>query len=345
MIETRLMSQIETILIFFFLNLFLLLSFDKIRLFQLVVDSPDKLRKFHKKPTALAGGIILMINISLYYLIFYFSNTQILNEIIFDNKIELSLFVSTCLFIFLLGLFDDKFNLRPLIKFFISFLIITFFIYFNQSIKIETVNISFLGKIIFLKNYSYFFTIFCFLVFLNAFNMFDGINLQASSYSLIIFSYFLFLTQTSLFIYMSLIFILTFMYLNFCNKSFLGDGGSLLISFIISFIFIKLFNEGVILHSDTIFIYMMIPGIDMIRLFFERIKNKKNPLSFDRSHIHHLLIKDLTHLKANLIINSLIIIPVVFNYLNFNKLVIITITICSYALLIFYLKQKKKVNF
>ena len=58
------------------------------------------------------------------------------------------------------------------------------------------------------------------------------------------------------------------MCLNFLNKSFLGDSGTLLISFILSFIFIKLFNNQIILNSDEILIYMLIPGIDMIRLFF-----------------------------------------------------------------------------
>ena len=36
---------------------------------------------------------------------------------------------------------------------------------------------------------------------------------------------------------------------------------------------------------------MFLPGIDMIRLFFIRIKNKKNPFSPDRNHLHHKLLK------------------------------------------------------
>ena len=45
----------------------------------------------------------------------------------------------------------------------------------------------FYSETINLGRYGIFFTLFCFLVFLNAFNMFDGINLQSCLYSLIIF--------------------------------------------------------------------------------------------------------------------------------------------------------------
>ena len=58
------MNQIEIYIIFFLINLFLIINFEKIKIFKVVIDKPDKVRKFHQKPTALAGGIILMINIS-----------------------------------------------------------------------------------------------------------------------------------------------------------------------------------------------------------------------------------------------------------------------------------------
>ena len=62
------MSQFEILVIFFILNLFLVLNFEKINFFQIIIDKPDKLRKFHKK-TPLAGGIILFINI--FFIVFF----------------------------------------------------------------------------------------------------------------------------------------------------------------------------------------------------------------------------------------------------------------------------------
>ena len=60
------MKFFDTLIIFFILNLFIFISFDKINLFKFIVDNPDKFRKFHKKKTPLAGGIILFINIFLF---------------------------------------------------------------------------------------------------------------------------------------------------------------------------------------------------------------------------------------------------------------------------------------
>ena len=41
--------------------------------------------------------------------------------------------------------------------------------------------------------------------------------------------------------------------------------------------------------ADEIFVLMMLPGLDMTRLFVQRLLNKKNPFIRDRNHFHHLL--------------------------------------------------------
>ena len=169
--------------------------------------------------------------------------------------------------------------------------------------------------------------------------MFDGINLQSSIYSLLILIYFLFLNQNSLLVSFLIIFISFFLFLNHSNKSFLGDSGTLLISFMISVIFIKLFNEKKIIYSDEILIYMLIPGLDMIRLFFERIKNKRNPFSFDRLHLHHLLLRKFSYSKTILIILILISLPIILSQLNLNKLFIILISMTVYSAVILTSKK------
>ena len=120
----------------------------------------------------------------------------------------------------------------------------------DKQLVIQVIKFSFFNREFYLSQYSILFTCFCFLVFLNAFNMFDGINLQASSYSLtiflciIIFYLDLFLAKI---IFISL---LSYSFLNYRNKTFLGDSGSLLISFIIGYIFIKLYNFQLINFAD-----------------------------------------------------------------------------------------------
>ena len=61
---------------------------------------------------------------------------------------------------------------------------------------------------------------------------------------------------------------------------------------------------------------MLIPGLDLIRLFLLRIFNKKNPLNSDRNHLHHILIAKYSLEKTILIILFLISFPIILDYLN-----------------------------
>tara|TARA_A100001015_G_scaffold66072_1_gene72984 strand:+ start:200 stop:592 length:393 start_codon:yes stop_codon:yes gene_type:complete len=129
--------------------------------------------------------------------------------------------------------------------------------------------------------------------------------------------------------------------LNFKNKSFLGDSGSLLIPFVIGYIFIKLYNNDIIYYADEIVIFMLIPGLDLIRLFFKRILQKKNPLHPDKFHLHHLLISKFSHTRTLFMIMILILLPILFNFLSFQKIVIIIITSIIYTIIIKKISKKK----
>ena len=62
---------------------------------------------------------------------------------------------------------------------------------------------------------------------------------------------------------------------------------------------------------------MMVPGIDMFRLFILRLYNKKNPFSPDREHVHHLLLNKFSNLKTLLILNYC---DTISNYFAFYEL-------------------------
>ena len=129
--------------------------------------------------------------------------------------------------------------------------------------------------------------------------------------------------------------------MNSKNKCFLGDSGSLLISFIIGYFFIKLYNNELISHTDEVVIYMLLPGIDLIRLFFKRISLKRNPLSSDRFHLHHLLLKKYSYKKTIIILIALIIFPILMNYLGLNRLFVILIFLFIYSTLLILISSKK----
>ena len=171
--------------------------------------------------------------------------------------------------------------------------------------------------------------------------MFDGINLQSSSYSIFIFLCILFFYTNTLLIKILLISLVSFSYLNYKNKAFLGDSGSLLIAYVISYIFIKLYNFGFINYSDEVVIYMLIPGLDLIRLFIIRILKKRNPLSPDKLHLHHILISRFSQNKSLSIILSIISLPVILNYFEMNNFFSIIITIILYFSLLIAFKINK----
>ena len=329
------------ILIFFvILNTVLVINFSKIKFFSINVDKPDKIRKFHLKPTPLAGGQIIYMNILFYWILLTLFENLIIEEVFFQNLKSLHYFMIASSAIFLLGFIDDKFDLKPNIKFLCLLIIIFFLLIIENGLIIDVVNFSFYKKEIFLNKFSIFFSVFCFLVFINAFNMFDGINLQSSLYSLFILFCLTIFFSNSLILNILILSLIAFSYLNFQNKTFLGDSGSLFLAFLISFFFIKFYNLNYINSADEIVLYMMVPGLDLIRLFFLRIINKKNPLSSDRLHLHHLLISKYNLVKSLAIILTLIVLPVMISYFFIDVFYAILISIFSYSFLIIYLSRK-----
>lgn len=328
-------------IILIFINLIFLINFEKIKFFHINLDYPDSERKLHKKSIPLAGGIIIFLNLlfSLFYL--NFNEDLIFDEFYFDGRNDLILFLISSFLIFLIGFFDDRLNLSPSLKLILVSIVILGLLMLDNKLSINVIKFSFINKTISLSQYTALFTCFCFIVFINAFNMFDGINLQSSLYSLIVFLSILIFYSNSFLIKTLIISLVAYSYLNFKNKSFLGDSGSLLISFIIGYLFIKLYNFEYINFTDEVVIYMLIPGIDLIRVFFKRIKMKKSPLDPDRIHLHHLLLARFSYFVTLIILIGMILMPILLNYLGLNKIYIFFLTIVIYYSCLIISKYKK----
>ena len=52
-----------------------------------------------------------------------------------------------------------------------------------------------------------------------------------------------------------------------------------------------MYNQNFNIDSDHIFLIMIIPGIDLIRLFLTRVSKGYSPFKPDRNHLHHILLK------------------------------------------------------
>jgi hypothetical protein len=235
---------------------------------------------------------------------------------------------------------DDKFGINPYLRFTI-FLIIFLVITQEQNLRIEYVQLSFLKDVIDLSYFSHFFTILCFLLFINAFNFFDGINLQSGIYSLILSIIICIINNNLFFFYILQIFLIIFLYLNYKNKTFLGDSGTYLLSFIFAYYFIKFYNDRYIIYADEIAVLMLIPGLDLFRLFFARIINKKNPFFPDKNHIHHLLLKKFNYIWVNFILFFLIIFSYFFYKIFSIQYLSIFFIIITYFFLVYYFSKIK----
>jgi len=302
-----------------------------------IYDNPTSKRKFHLKKTSLIGGFVILINIFIFCLVDNILNFSDKNFLSYRNQVSLYFF---SLIIYLVGLFDDKYDLEANNKLVIFFFIILSAILVNDFLIISVLKFDFFTNAILLKKFSVFFTIFCVLLFVNAFNMFDGINLQSGIYSFILFFYFLINDINFSFSSVFFIAIIFFLILNYKNLSFLGNSGSYMISFCISLIILANYNLGKIKNVETIFILMMIPGLDMIRVSFQRLMNGKNPFKADRNHLHHLLIKKFSFKVTNLILSFLILVPILL-LITTNSIIGLITGIILYTLVAIYLNFSK----
>lgn len=314
------------------LNLSFLCFFKNLSKEIALFDKPDGIRKLHKKKVPSIGGFFFFINLLAIVVYLNFFNFSGLNFFLNINQFNLFFFFSFIFFI--IGYSDDKYNLNPNIKLILFIIVIFFFLLTFPNWIIKNLNFSFYKNSINIQEISYFFTILAFLLFINSFNMFDGINLQSVSYSIFILTIFFVKSNFNLF-YMFLIFpLFIFFYLNYKNKCFLGDNGTLLLSFVFSFLFVDFHNNKKLLFADEIFLIMLIPGLDMLRLFIVRVIKGLNPFYPDRNHVHHLLIKKFGNKISLIILLSLILIPNVFYQFYSLNFFIIVLSIFFYFYLI-----------
>lgn len=317
---------------------FIILSFfnffvKKINLF----DYPDNKRKIHKKRIPLLGGFIFLFNIFCYLSYFFIYQKSHVFEIFgFKDSFSSLVFIFSLLLLFVIGYVDDKVRLSAKRRLFFLSLIIFVNLLINPTLNISFIKLSFTTPFS-IGNFSIFWTILCFLLFINAFNFFDGINLQSAGliYSVCIF----FLYKNIYFDFFLVIFIANslFAYLNYKSKTFLGNNGSFYIPFLLGSLFISSYNNNIDIVADEIVILMLIPGWDLVRLFFQRIINKTSPMVPDKKHIHHYLIKKFSKTNSALIIQSLTWIPFILSqYIGYINLLLIAQTLCYFFIIAKY---------
>lgn len=152
------------------------------------------------------------------------------------------------------------------------------------------------------------FTVLVVVFIINAINLIDGIDGLASGLSSVTFifygvSFFLLKEYVySILAFATLGVLVPFFYYNVFGKAekqqkiFMGDTGSLTIGMMTCFLSLKLLqaapdNADVSVNPMVLaFSPLIIPCFDVIRVYFHRVRNGKNPFLPDKNHIHHKLL-------------------------------------------------------
>ena len=260
-------------------------------------------RSVHKTQATKTGGITVFVTLFLITIYLYIGKQEL-----FDFSLLIPLGI-----MFIVGVYDDFYNADFKLKFFLQIVVAKILI--DQGFIIDHFH-GVLGLQEIPRIASQVFTVFVFLVIVNAMNFIDGVDGMAitETVKVILLVEFFSIINTPIYS-LGVILVLSCLplyYLNFKkeNKVFLGDAGSLLFGTLIAvYLFHVLgseytFKEPYQINKPLFTISLIIyPLADLLRVFIIRISNKKSPFSPDQNHIHHILLKKgYSHFKVVLII-------------------------------------------
>ncbi len=258
---------------------------------KLLVDIPDRSRKFHKRATPLTGGIGILLAVIISTEIYLDMN----NLKGYMPEFSQKLYVAS-IPLLLLFLVDDFKTLRPFYRLMIQ-VVLSLYVIFSTDVYLYTLGNLFGFGEIQLGILSIPLTIFCVVGIMNAFNMIDGINgLCAGSAmaALLFIGFYSGLMYDSVLIILigSMLGFLIFNLRFFGKKRgvFLGDSGSNLIGFWVAWSAIYA-SQNMLYQVEpiTMLWFVSIPLLDCIGLIFSRVIKGIGIASPGRDHIHHKL--------------------------------------------------------
>ena len=317
--------------------------------YKVLVDLPDRSRKFHKRPTPLTGGlgILLALLVSGKLYIDLNNLTGYLPEFTFQLMV-----ISVPLLI--LFLIDDLRGLRPFIRILIQCALSGYMI-FSTGVYLESLGNLFGFGNINLGLFGIPFTLFCVVGVMNAFNMMDGINGLCSGCAMLAL---ILIGFSSGLIYDSMLVLIigstlgfVIFNLGFLGKKrgvFLGDSGSNLIGFWVAWIAVYASqNQNYFIEPITMLWFISIPLLDCIGLIFSRIKKGLSWSTAGRDHIHHKLMKRFTARQTLIIILAITFFTGLFGIFIeiIASSVVSTILFLTYAIMYYVLTGFVKIKF
>ena len=264
-----------------------------------IVDKPNY-RKVHTKPISVLGGTVILFS----FLLGIWLGHPI--------ETEVKPLVIGSVLIYLVGLIDDIYDLKPIIKLIGQIVAALVVVYYGVTIDFislpigPTIHFGILGVPI---------TVIWIVAITNAINLIDGLDGLASGVSAIALATigFIAILQANIFIIMicSVLIgaLLGFLCFNFHPaKIFLGDSGALLIGFIVGFLSLLGFKNITFVSLFFPIVILAVPFIDTLFAMIRRVKKGQHIMQADKSHLHHKLLElGYSHRQTVVLIYSIAI--------------------------------------
>jgi UDP-N-acetylmuramyl pentapeptide phosphotransferase/UDP-N-acetylglucosamine-1-phosphate transferase len=273
------------------------------------------------------------------------------------HRLSLPFFIGFCL-IFIIGFIDDRLVLSAVWKLAGETLCAFFLIYLSDVRITSLYGIFEINELPLIASYVISYIVFILIV--NALNHIDGIDGLASGLGIVYSFFFGIWFYLTGFQYISLfcfacagslaVFFLYNVFGRSNRKIFMGDSGSLVLGYLVTFFAINFCEFNANFSIPTLYHFMsapvsvmcvlFVPLFDIVRVALTRIKNGISPLCPDKNHIHHLLLRlGFTHRKVTII---LVAVTLVFTALaifgkNLNIYVLSVMVLLIAYLLIFAL--------
>ena len=281
-----LLSYFSIILVSFLASYALKLWFTRLKKFDAINH-----RSVHQTKATKTGGMAVFLTLFLFSTYFYLSGVEL-----YDFSLLIPLGI-----MFVVGVYDDFYNADFKLKFLLQIIVAKILI--DQGFIIDNFQ-GVLGLQEIPRLAAQLFTVFVFLVIVNAINFIDGIDGLAITESIkVILIVEFFSLQSTPFFALGMITVLSLLPLYYFNykkdyKVFLGDAGSLFLGTLTAiYLFYVLgaeyqLKEGLNANKPLLAMSLIVyPLVDLLRVFIIRIRNKKSPFSPDQNHLHHLLVK------------------------------------------------------
>lgn len=249
-------------------------------------------RTVHHGKISRIGGVAIYLAFFI-TMAFFVSTDRALSGIVIGGSI-----------MFFAGLIDDLIDMKPIVKLALEIAAAIVLIYYGVSVDV----IRIFGVVIDIPFLTVLFTVMWIAGITNAVNLMDGLDGLAGGMSVVILVVIgcLALVERRIDV-VTITFILagaTFGFLIFNAHPasiFMGDCGSLFLGFMISAISLLGFKSSTIVTLALPMLLLMLPIIDTLSAILRRTLKGMKFMQADKSHIHHLLMKQFGHGKTVII--------------------------------------------